>query len=152
IQASAEGVLRDVLRRLPLDVVEVDVRGTAWNDVRVRSREPRSQTSNSRDRPRPCRGARDLLDEVPSGVQAVSFVAAEEECLVLENRSTEGAAELIQLERRLGRERRAARLDDDAVVGVAERVEVIGSVELVAAQILEHRAVELIATRLGDHA
>ena len=56
------------------------------------------------------------------------------------------AAELVLAELRL------RQLLDDAAVGVAGRVEVVGRVERVVAVVLEERAAEAVRARLGDDA
>src|SRR5580765_373036 len=92
------------------------------------------------------------LNEVPAGGQPIAFIAAEKEGPVFHQRSAERAAELIQFQGRLGNRWRASRGGNDAAVGVALGVEVVGRVEGVVAQVLEDRAADAVATRLGDHA
>ena len=146
VEASAEGVFLDVLRVLQLEDVQIGVRGSARQEHRARRREKGPQRGDGRHRARPRRRARHGLHDVPAGVQPVPFVAAEEEGAVLDDRPADGAAELVQLQQRLGPDRR------DAVVERADRVEVIARVERVVAQVLEHAAVEAVAARLGDDA
>src|SRR5262245_65349062 len=75
---------------------------------------------------------------------AEAFVAAEEESFIFENRSTNGAAELIALEFRQPR-----------IVGFGLPVKKVSRIQIVIAKKLKHIAVEIVATRFaggGDDA
>ena len=152
VETQAVRVFADVLVRLPLIDVEVRVGRRARQNMRVRRDEPRAKGGDRRNGAGPGGRARCTLDQVAASVQTVAFVAAEEERAILRQRPAHRTTELVEAERRLRHRRRAAGFGDDAAVGVALRVEVVRGIELVAAQVLEHRAVHRVGARLGDHA
>ena len=83
--------------------------------------------------------ARCCLDEIQAEAAAISFVAAEKEKFVLDDRPADDAAKLVERQRAFGNPGR-------------DVVEKVASVERVAAKIFEHRTVKLVAARFCDDA
>jgi hypothetical protein len=145
VEAGADRVLLHLFESLQLIKVEVGIERHPGQQDGLRRDETGAERGDGGNCPRPSRRTRSAFHEVHARVDPIAFIAQEEEGFVLHQRTADGGAELMLIQFRPGQG------GDHASVEVACEVEVVRSVESLAAVELEDRATELVGAGLRDH-